>query len=69
MAPSAPPPRPPSGKVDFYAGDTHLGSAPVHNGVARLKKTVHAELAAPVVAYYQGDTLFNESQSAPVDAR
>jgi hypothetical protein len=59
----------PSGTVDFYAGDTHLGSAPVHDGVARLKKTVHGELNAPVVARYRGDKLFNDSRSDPVDAR
>ncbi|MCG5440830.1 Ig-like domain-containing protein [Micromonospora foliorum] len=59
----------PAGRVDFYAGDTRLGSAPVHHGVARLRRTVHGELNAPVVARYQGDTLFNDSQSDPVDAR
>ncbi|WP_146247393.1 alpha/beta hydrolase-fold protein [Micromonospora arborensis] len=59
----------PSGTVDFYAGDTLLGSASVHNGVARLKKTVHGELDGPVVARYQGDKLFNESESAPVAGR
>ncbi|MGC4813298.1 alpha/beta hydrolase-fold protein [Micromonospora sp. DT228] len=61
--------RAPSGRVDFYAGDTRLGSAPVHNGVARLAKTVHGGLAAPVVAHYRGDKLFNASRSAPVDVR
>ncbi|MFI6239535.1 hypothetical protein ACIBEF_06620 [Micromonospora sp. NPDC050795] len=30
----------PSGTVDFYAGNTHLGSAPVHHGVARLPSMV-----------------------------
>lgn len=57
----------PSGKVDFYAGDTYLGSAPVHNGVAQLKTTIHGALDAPVVAHYQGDKLFNGSQSAAVN--
>ncbi|MEE6263165.1 alpha/beta hydrolase-fold protein [Plantactinospora sonchi] len=56
----------PSGKVDFYAGDLYLGSAPIHNGVAKLKRTVHGGLAAPVVAHYRGDKLFNASRSAPV---
>ncbi|MEV4753610.1 alpha/beta hydrolase-fold protein [Micromonospora sp. NPDC049559] len=56
----------PSGKVDFYAGDTYLGSAPVHEGVAQLKRTAHGGLAAPVVAHYRGDRLFNASRSAPV---
>ncbi|MEU8111077.1 hypothetical protein [Micromonospora sp. NPDC048947] len=41
----------------------------MHHGVARLKKTVHGELNAPVVARYQGDKLFNDSHSSPVDAR
>lgn len=41
----------------------------MHHGVARLKKTVHGELDGPVVARYQGDKLFNDSHSAPVDAR
>ncbi|MEU5672570.1 alpha/beta hydrolase-fold protein [Micromonospora sp. NPDC047753] len=59
----------PSGTVDFYVGDTHLGSAPVHDGVARLKKTVHGELNAPVVARYQGDRLFNDSHSTPLEVR
>ncbi|MEV0157286.1 alpha/beta hydrolase-fold protein [Micromonospora sp. NPDC050686] len=59
----------PSGKVDFYAGDTYLGSAPIIGGVARLKTVVHGALGAPVVARYEGDNLFNGSQSAAVDAQ
>jgi enterochelin esterase-like enzyme len=59
----------PSGKVDFHAGDTYLGSAPVRNGIARLKTTVHGELDTPAVAYYRGDKRFNASQSAAVDAQ
>ena len=58
----------PSGKVDFYAGENHLGSAPVHDGIARLDKAVDgALLDGPIVAHYQGDNLFNESQSTPAD--
>jgi hypothetical protein len=59
----------PSGKVEFYAGETYLGSAPVHDdGTATLRKAVdRAVLNAPVVATYQGDNLFNESESTPVD--
>jgi enterochelin esterase-like enzyme len=54
----------PSGKVDFYAGETHLGSAPIINGVATFRKAVDgALLDGPVVAKYQGDDLFNASQS------
>ncbi|MGC4866046.1 hypothetical protein ACLQ3B_11525 [Micromonospora sp. DT53] len=41
----------------------------MQHGVARLKKTLHGELNAPVVARYQGDTLFNDSHSSPVEAR
>ncbi|MEV4197156.1 alpha/beta hydrolase-fold protein [Micromonospora globbae] len=59
----------PAGKVDFYAGDTYLGSAPVRNGVATMNTVVQGGLDAPVVAHYQGDKLFNGSQSAAVDAR
>lgn len=60
----------PSGKVDFYAGDTHLGSAPVVNGVARFKGAVDAALLdRPIVAHYRGDKLFDESQSTAVDAQ
>jgi enterochelin esterase-like enzyme len=59
----------PSGKVDFYAGDQYLGSAPVTDGVARLLKPVDgALLDEPVVAHYQGDELFNESRSTPAEA-
>ncbi|MEO3811010.1 alpha/beta hydrolase-fold protein [Sphaerisporangium sp. B11E5] len=60
----------PKGKVKFYAGDTYLGSAPVkHDGAATLRKAVDgALLDGPVVARYQGDKLFNASQSAQVDA-
>jgi enterochelin esterase-like enzyme len=54
----------PSGKVDFYAGETRLGSAPIINGVATFRKAVDgALLDGPVVAKYQGDDLFNASQS------
>ncbi|MGW5557667.1 hypothetical protein ACWER9_10640 [Micromonospora sp. NPDC003944] len=41
----------------------------MYHGVALLKKTVHGELDAPVVARYRGDKLFNDSESAPVDVR
>ncbi|SDJ25249.1 Enterochelin esterase [Nonomuraea jiangxiensis] len=59
----------PKGKVEFYAGDAYLGSAPVTNGVATFDKAVDgALLDNPVVARYQGDKLFNASQSAQVDA-
>ncbi|MEO3926862.1 alpha/beta hydrolase-fold protein [Micromonosporaceae bacterium B7E4] len=56
----------PSGAVDFYVGDLHVGSAPVRNGVARLHQTVHGGLDGPVVAHYRGDKLFNGSRSASV---
>ncbi|MFI7079674.1 alpha/beta hydrolase-fold protein [Micromonospora sp. NPDC049903] len=57
----------PGGKVDFYVGETYLGSAPVKNGVARFHKAVKGTLLdGPVVAQYQGDKLFNESRSTPV---
>lgn len=57
----------PTGKVEFYAGDTHLGSAPVKNGVATFRKAVdRALLDNPVVARYPGDKLFNASQSTQV---
>ncbi|MCZ7375106.1 alpha/beta hydrolase-fold protein [Micromonospora sp. WMMC250] len=59
----------PSGTVEFSAGDRRLGSARVHNGVARLKTILHGDLDAPVVARYHGDKLFNGSHSSPVDAR
>jgi enterochelin esterase-like enzyme len=59
----------PSGKVEFYAGEHYLGSAPVRNGVATLRKAVDGSLLdGPVVAHYQGDDLFNPSHSTPVDA-
>ncbi|MFC6079877.1 alpha/beta hydrolase-fold protein [Sphaerisporangium aureirubrum] len=59
----------PKGKVEFYAGDAYLGSAPVKNGVATFKKAVDgALLDGPVSARYQGDKLFNASRSAQVDA-
>ncbi|MFC0530302.1 alpha/beta hydrolase-fold protein [Phytohabitans kaempferiae] len=59
----------PTGKVDFYAGDTYLGSAPVRHGVAHFRKAVNgALLDAPVVAQYRGDKLFNESRSTALDA-
>ncbi|MEV4325229.1 alpha/beta hydrolase-fold protein [Microbispora rosea] len=57
----------PTGKVDFYAGDTHLGSAPVKDGVATFREAVDgALLDSPVVARYPGDKLFNASQSTQV---
>jgi enterochelin esterase-like enzyme len=60
---------PPAGKVDFFAGDQLLGSAPIRDGVARFHKPVDgALLDEPVVARYRGDDLFDESESAPVDA-
>ncbi|MEV6813257.1 alpha/beta hydrolase-fold protein [Micromonospora sp. NPDC051296] len=60
--------RAPSGKVDFYSGDKYLGSAPIRKGVAELKGTVDGQLDQPVTARYQGDDLFNASESAPVTA-
>lgn len=59
----------PSGMVEFYAGENYLGSAPVHDdGTATLRKAVdRAQLDGPVVAHYQGDDLFNESQSTSAD--
>ena len=58
----------PSGKVEFYAGDTYLGSAPIRAGVAELKTVIHGDLDAPVIARYAGDALFNGSQSPAVRA-
>jgi enterochelin esterase-like enzyme len=56
----------PSGTVEFYAGETYLGSAKVRNGVATLRKAIDgALLDEPVVAQYTGDDLFNESHSTP----
>ncbi|WP_204033949.1 alpha/beta hydrolase-fold protein [Micromonospora qiuiae] len=58
----------PTGKVDFYAGDTYLGSAPVKHGVARFHKAIAgATLDSPVVAHYRGDKLFNSSRSTSLD--
>lgn len=59
---------PPSGKVEFYAGERYVGSAPILHGTATLTKTVQGELAGPVVARYWGDKLYNKSASGPVDA-
>ncbi|GAA1254587.1 hypothetical protein GCM10009677_00420 [Sphaerisporangium rubeum] len=60
----------PKGKVEFYSGDTLLGSAPLKkDGVATFKKAVDgALLDGPVVAHYKGDKLYNASQSTPVNA-
>ncbi len=59
----------PAGKVDFYAGETHLGSAPVDkHGVARFHKAVKGTvLDGPVVAAYRGDKLFNDSRGAALN--
>ncbi|WP_285790062.1 alpha/beta hydrolase-fold protein [Micromonospora sp. NBRC 101691] len=57
-----------TGKVDFYTGDKYLGSAPVRDGVAQFKGTVSGDLGQPVTARYQGDSLYNASVSAAVNA-
>ncbi|MER7167945.1 alpha/beta hydrolase-fold protein [Micromonospora sp. NPDC000207] len=54
----------PTGKVDFYSGDRHLGSANLRNGVAKFNGNVAGDLDQPVTARYQGDRLYNASTSA-----
>jgi enterochelin esterase-like enzyme len=60
---------PPSGAVEFYAGDTLLGTAEIENGTAIFRRAVDsALLTEPIVAKYQGDNLFNPSTSTAVAA-
>ncbi|NEE01883.1 alpha/beta hydrolase-fold protein [Phytoactinopolyspora halotolerans] len=60
----------PTGKVDFFAGDRHLRSAPLRDGEARIRTSIDkAVLDEPVVAHYHGDDLFSGSDSTPVTVR
>jgi hypothetical protein len=53
----------PTGKVEFYDGETYLGSAPLTRGVAHLDASVRGVDAEDVTARYIGDRLFDASQS------
>ncbi len=56
----------PSGKVQFYAGDRLLGSAPLHkDGSAQLSGSLRGTSPESIVAKYVGDNFFNGSSSAP----
>jgi enterochelin esterase-like enzyme len=59
----------PSGMVEFWSGETLIGSAPLRaDGTAVLHPTPKDSHAGHVVARYTGDARFNPSTSVPMEA-
>jgi hypothetical protein len=54
----------PTGSVTFSVGGNEIGTAPLVDGVARLKQSVPTGLARQVAAVYAGDTTFTGSSTS-----
>ncbi|MFC5676808.1 beta strand repeat-containing protein [Aeromicrobium endophyticum] len=54
----------PTGTVTFSVGGDEIGTAPLVDGVARLKQAVPTGLARQVAAVYDGDTMFTGSSTS-----